>query len=174
MFGETYNPETVFFRFRAVFLKRFCSVTPLTLSTHRCCPPSLIKKTEGMVVFLNNFIQINRYMSWSPVQCNECALRSSQKFQILGGISVRCSRRSPRLWHKRFLFFESVEVTAEINPMIVNWSQLNHRLVVKRFLPLCVGLPPYRPICFVRPVTPQNRPLVGDSAHFENHCFRNF
>jgi len=35
---------------------------------------------------------------------------------------------------------------------------------VVRFRPLCVVLPPYCPLCFVRPLGPQNRPQGGESA----------
>ena len=65
------------------------------------------------------------------------------------------SRRSPRLWiNKRFLCFESIKVTAEVNSMIVNWSYLNDRLVAERFRPLCVVFP-------LSPPWP--------SAHFDKH-----
>jgi len=42
--------------------------------------------------------------------------------------------------------------------------------VVERFHPPCFVLPHCRPLCFVRPLAPQNRRQGGDSAHFENHC----
>jgi len=62
------------------------------------------------------------YISWSPVQCDGCAWRPSQSFEVLEDISVRYSRRSPRLWiNKRFLCFESTKVTAEVNSMIDQW-----------------------------------------------------
>ena len=54
--------------------------------------------------------------------------------------------------------------------MIVNWICLSDRLVVECFRPLCVFLPPYRPVCLVRPFAPQNRPKGGNSARFEIHC----
>jgi len=61
---------------------------------------------------------------------------------------------------KRFPCFESIKVAAEVNS----------RLVVERFRPFCVVSPPYRPLCFVRPLGHRNRHQRGDSAHFENHC----
>jgi len=41
--------------------------------------------------------------------------------------------------------------------------------MVERFRPLCVVLPSYCPLCFFRPLVPQNRPQGGDSPHVENH-----
>jgi len=57
----------------------------------------------------------------APVQFDGCAWRPSQNFEILGDILVRYGRRSPRLRiNKRFLCFESIKITAEVNSMIVN------------------------------------------------------
>jgi len=44
-----------------VFLKRFCSIAPVSLSTHRCRPPSLINQTKGSIfkeLYLKKSIRI--------------------------------------------------------------------------------------------------------------------
>jgi len=57
-------------------------------------------------------------MLWSPGQCDGCAWQPSQKFDILGDILVRYSRRSPPFWiNKRFLCFKSIKATAEVESM---------------------------------------------------------
>ena len=99
--------------------------SPLFHSGHVVIGPQAWYSKHKVVntVFLKNFIWRNSYISWFPVQCDRCAWRPSPSFEILGEILVRYSVRSPCLRiNKRFLCFESVKVTAEVNSMIVNWS----------------------------------------------------
>jgi len=42
------------------------------------------------------------------------------------------------------------------------------------FATFVLFFPPQRPLCFVRPLAPQNCAKGGDSAHSENHCTTGF